>query len=901
MHNLFALNVELESRIDPSHPMREDAQRLANMTVLFIDEVSMLDDCAWAAIKDQLSSTGALLLDGHDASRHPDRDDFGRVHIVLCGDFQQLPPATSRPPFIASDQAVLDCFRFRVLRENRRLVPSARPHGARDIEMFHSVLGDIASGAATDAVRAFLVQAYVRGANVTQRNVPFEGSTACFTKRKYRNAWNKKVLARSAFQHGRSLKVKAVFCARGTQNQWIRDSAAAAIKRTVRSQNLINLRLAGQWFEDPPVEDASVPHYMRAMLVANIDVSNRFANGQTGRVVHWSPDIGTGGRKPVPASSPDVQARFFHEASLQSGKTHFLPEVDFLDVTARREVVSGARGKPSMVQLPLQPAYGLTIHKVQALTIKHKVDGCLEGVFAHGQIYVLASRVTDPVNFQTVGLPPLDLLDDVAMGWEEAGFDVDACFEHAASVTQDFEYRHSQPGADPCRYVASRLTHSFQEERRVPVRLRPLHEVLNAQPETAAVLAGLLRWMDRVDRASQTAQERPRPLLEDGAPLFPDGEWWLTDMERRQKPAEDNPMVDAEDGPILSDDDDDDAKLHEALSDTDISWSSSGSDSDDSLPCGPEPKRTRLTHVPATTQAPPTKHLLQLPESGSALTHLHNVAVGHPTFPPNAPDVADSAARSTTSPSPTLWRVQEWTAPAAPAGAPLRQSLGQFAVAPTWYNDRRCGVVTHMGTQIGATCGLFAANHALAIAALMRNAPIPVLTRSTFEARARTIAVGDALAQLVQPGGSNYDFAVLQANLGDYGVRCFLMTPADLQGGEGAASLLGGGRLEHPFRPHVVPQEGHFDAVGYLLRLPSHGGHWVTVVRLHLAAGDIAVDTIDAVALLCDSIHPHPFLLQASELDQLLLACAFDAVSGMDVHYLDFQPQWCCFLLGVLS
>ena len=88
-----------------------------------------------------------------------------------------------------------------------------------------------------------------------------------------------------------------------------------------------------------------------------------------------------------------------------------------------------------MLQLPFQPAYALTIHKVQALTIKHFVDGCLEGVFAHGQIYVLVSRVTDPDLFRAVGLPPQDLLEEVARALVAAGHDVDNVFSRAASVT----------------------------------------------------------------------------------------------------------------------------------------------------------------------------------------------------------------------------------------------------------------------------------------------------------------------------------------------------------------------------------------------------------------------------------------------------------------------------------
>jgi hypothetical protein len=46
----------------------------------------------------------------------------------------------------------------------------------------------------------------------------------------------------------------------------------------------------------------------------------------------------------------------------------------------------------------LAPALGAR----KALSIRHTVYGCLEGVFAQGQVYVLVSRVTDPANFALV-------------------------------------------------------------------------------------------------------------------------------------------------------------------------------------------------------------------------------------------------------------------------------------------------------------------------------------------------------------------------------------------------------------------------------------------------------------------------------------------------------------------
>ena len=93
-----------------------------------------------------------------------------------------------------------------------------------------------------------------------------------------------------------------------------------------------------------------------------------------------------------------------------------------------------------MLQLPLAPAYSLTVHKTQALSIKHLVLGCLEGVFAMGQVYVLVSRCTDPQNFLLVGLPPKDLLEDLAATLIKRGIDVDKYFEDACSVTREWVY-----------------------------------------------------------------------------------------------------------------------------------------------------------------------------------------------------------------------------------------------------------------------------------------------------------------------------------------------------------------------------------------------------------------------------------------------------------------------------
>ena len=107
-----------------------------------------------------------------------------------------------------------------------------------------------------------------------------------------------------------------------------------------------------------------------------------------------------------------------------------IPDMDFMDLGARQETLN-TRGEPILLQLCAVPAYALTVHKTQALSIKHLVLGSLEGVFALGQVYVLISRVTDPQNFYLLGVPPRDLLEDVASALIEQGISVDEFFETA--------------------------------------------------------------------------------------------------------------------------------------------------------------------------------------------------------------------------------------------------------------------------------------------------------------------------------------------------------------------------------------------------------------------------------------------------------------------------------------
>ena len=107
-------------------------------------------------------------------------------------------------------------------------------------------------------------------------------------------------------------------------------------------------------------------YLMRAMLVANIDVENRFANGTQGRIVQWSPDLGIasapklGKRKKlgpeddtprVTAGDAEVMVRFVHEHALREDRREWVSGVDFIDITPRSEEVPKAKGCKSGVNI----------------------------------------------------------------------------------------------------------------------------------------------------------------------------------------------------------------------------------------------------------------------------------------------------------------------------------------------------------------------------------------------------------------------------------------------------------------------------------------------------------------------------------------------------------------------
>ena len=178
---------------------------------------------------------------------------------------------------------IVQSFDFRVLRQNRRVLKDADRQ--QELDLFHQVLGDISLGRASNDVRQFIVNAYLSGAAIRNpENVEFEGSTAVFTKRRYRDKWNRTVVRRVGKKHNHSIKIKAKVRARDSRSHnWYSEQRVQFIKKKARAQSLWNLHLAGDWhYSAETMPTGSRPHLMRSMLIANLAVDQRFANGTTG-------------------------------------------------------------------------------------------------------------------------------------------------------------------------------------------------------------------------------------------------------------------------------------------------------------------------------------------------------------------------------------------------------------------------------------------------------------------------------------------------------------------------------------------------------------------------------------------------------------------------------------------
>ena len=155
--------------------------------------------------------------------------------------------------------------------------------------------------------------------------------------------------------------------------------------------------------------------------------------------------------------------------------------------------------------------------------------------------------------------------------------------------------------------------------------------------------------------------------------------------------------------------------------------------------------------------------------------------------------------------------------------------------------------------------------------------------------QALAAGLADAPGNLIQPGGANYDWSVLHANLMTQGLVSHPMAPGDLQGSTAANS-----RLTNPWVPLDLGINGYFQAVAYILRTPQAGGHWIALLPADMVSPEVGAGS---ASVLCDSLIPHPFLLSLGETEDLLTTCAIEGCTRMRHDAFGHRINWGCFLV----
>ena len=142
------------------------------------------------------------------------------------------------------------------------------------------------------------------------------------------------------------------------------------------------------------------------------------------------------------------------------------------------------------------------------------------------------------------------------------------------------------------------------------------------------------------------------------------------------------------------------------------------------------------------------------------------------------------------------------------------------------------------------------------------------MRRDVFETIALQARVGDRREELINPADGNYDVAVLSTNCAAQDVQMFPLTPEEIQE-----------RLFAPFQTHHAPTHS-CNAAAYILRIPSHGGHWVAILPGTAVPG---TTTLSCVAVMCDSVYPTPHAMEHEDVTALLTICAHEQAFA-DTH-----------------
>lgn len=255
---------------------------------------------------------------------------FGGLQLILCGDFLQL-PVINNPCF---------CFESKIWKECIDETVYLNEIVRQSDNEFQNILNDIRIGNISKEIRTFL------DSRITEKIKSDIKPTRLYTTNRDVNELNENELYK------------------------LDDGKNSFFEYNIQIHFYIPQKNEKNYFEKF-IKNCSLPSKLilcvgaQVMLLKNVDVENGLANGSRGIVTKFVNDI------------PYV--KFLNDKEIM---------IDFCDW----EIEEGNNKIAKIIQIPLQLAWSLTVHKAQSCTLDN-VEVDLSNIFEYGQAYVALSRV----------------------------------------------------------------------------------------------------------------------------------------------------------------------------------------------------------------------------------------------------------------------------------------------------------------------------------------------------------------------------------------------------------------------------------------------------------------------------------------------------------------------------
>jgi len=257
---------------------------------------------------------------------------FGGIQLVLTGDFMQLPPV------VAKGREVKFCFEAPAWRSVTRTFELTEVFRQKGDDTFTDILNQVRFGELSEEFERLL----------RERLVAYEG--------RGNRAVTRLMPLRSEVE---SVNVRALLALRSESVIFLAVDSGSPdqLDHLTGARRVLELKVG-------------------ALVILNrtIDLRRRLVNGAQGVVIGFE---GAGALR-LPVVS-------FHTAGEHG------TGVEVAIAMETFEARCGAKALGSRLQLPLELAWAVSVHKSQGMTLS-AVEVCLDNVFEHGQTYVALSR-----------------------------------------------------------------------------------------------------------------------------------------------------------------------------------------------------------------------------------------------------------------------------------------------------------------------------------------------------------------------------------------------------------------------------------------------------------------------------------------------------------------------------